>query len=446
MNGPSLASGDSAPATECRACTAASLVPLFSLGDMYLCNAFPREGETPPRGPLDLLLCDPGAGGCGLVQLRHSTAAALMYSQYWYKSGLSSTMRDHLQSLVMQAERLVDLRPGDTVLDIGANDGTTLRAFRTANVRTIGFEPSQLAGEARVGTSAIIPEFFCAESFRAEVGGAQARIVTTIAMFYDLDDPGGFIDDVRACLAPDGVWIIEMHYLASIVKTNGFDAIVHEHVTYYSLTTLERMLKRHGMETFDVELNDMNGGSFRIFVRHAGAERPRSSGGAARLRERRRVERAMRLDNRHTYHQFWNRIQRVKQRARAFAIDAAARGERLYVYGASTKGNAVLQFFGFDRGTIVAAADLNRDKWGRVTPGTRIPIISPEQAARNNPDYFLVLIWHLLDEVAAQWATYLAAGGRLLVPLPRFRLARGTVPAASERRARATRAARAVAV
>jgi hypothetical protein len=408
--------------TTCRACHAPALAELFSLGDLCLCNDFIAPADEPVRIPLELLLCSPAQGGCGLVQLRHTTPPHLMYTQYWYKSGLSSTMRDHLAALVRKAERAASLKPGQVVLDIGANDGTTLRAYETQDIRRIGFEPNQLHREARIGTTAIVNDFFNADAFLGVTAGDKAQVVTTIAMFYDLDDPNRFVHDVRACLAPNGVWIIEMHYLPSMLDSNGFDAIVHEHVTYYSLRSLQRLLAGHRLEIFDVELNAMNGGSFRAYVRHQGAAFAVADGAAARVRTLEDEEDRQQVDHPETYHRFWRRIGRARQQLRSFLETEIANGRSIYVYGASTKGNALLQFFDLDTRLIAAAGDKNADKWGRLTPGTRIPIVSPQDVANARPDYLLVLIWHLIDEVREQWQPYLAAGGRLIVPLPRFRV------------------------
>jgi NDP-4-keto-2,6-dideoxyhexose 3-C-methyltransferase len=408
--------------TTCRGCGASALVTLFSLGDLCLCNDFLAPSEESVRIPLELVLCSPEQGGCGLLQLRHTTPQHLMYTRYWYKSGISSTMRNHLGALVRKAERVAALQPDRIVLDIGANDGTTLRSYETRGVRRIGFEPSQLHREAEVGTTAIVNDFFNAPAFHAVAGGDKAQIITTIAMFYDIEDPNRFIADIRECLARDGVWIIEMHYLPTMLQSNGFDAIVHEHVTYYSLRSLQRLLAAHALDIFDVERNGMNGGSFRVYVRHRGSAVAAGAGAAARVRAHEEREDRLQLDRPEIYQRFWRRIERTKTQLREFLEAEVAKGKTVFVYGASTKGNALLQFFDLDTRLIAAAGDKNADKWGRFTPGTRIPIVSPQEVGKVRPDYLLVLIWHLIDEVREQWQPYLAAGGRLIVPLPRFKV------------------------
>lgn len=407
----------------CRLCDAAALLPLFSLGDLCLCNTFPRAGDLELRVPLDLVLCDPGLGGCGLVQLRHTTPSDLMYREYWYRSGLSRTMRAHLASITRQAAELVGLRGGDVVLDIGCNDGTLLRSYGQKTLTLVGFEPTQLAAQARRGTSVIVHDYFNAEGFRRALGRLKAKVVTTIAMFYDIEDPTAFVADIRACLHREGVWIVEMHYLPAMLDANGYDAIVHEHVTYYSLSTLCAVLDRNGLEAFDVDLNQMNGGSFRVFIRHKGG--PSGAPGARnRLAAMRDRERRARLTHPGTYGQFWRRVRRETDRLRVFVEREVSRGAVVDVYGASTKGNAILQFAQLGPDRIRRAVDITPQKWGRRTPGSHIPIVSPDQAEESYPDYFLVLIWHLLTESRQRVQAASQAGVRLLTPLPSFRIVR----------------------
>ena len=420
MKAQPLGSENATAVSRCRACRSSSLIPLFSLGALSLCNAFPLEGEEPARIPLDVLLCDPRGGGCGLVQLRHSTSTGLLYTRYWYQSAISSTMREHLATITKGAENLVPLASGDVVLDIGCNDGTLLRSYVAAGIRRIGFEPNQLHERAKGSATTIVNDFFSAAAFRV-TGAAPAKIVTSIAMFYDLDDPGTFADDVRECLADDGIWIVEMHHLPAMLETNGFDAIVHEHVAFYSMTTLQRLLAARDFEIFDVELNGMNGGSFRTFIRRQGAPVREPAGAAARVESLARREADAGLTSVTTYERFMANVNQARDQLRAFVTGAVSRGERVCLHGASTKGNALLQYYGLDNTVITAAADLNADKWGRRTPGTGIPIMRPEDVASLRPRYVIVPIWHLLDEVQRFWAQ-LDPEAALIAPLPAMRV------------------------
>jgi len=404
----------------CRSCGSKNLIPLFSLGNLCLCNTFVESTEEQIRIPLELVLCDVSSGGCGLLQLRHTTPPELLYAKYWYKSGISSTMRAHLKELINKAVNLVTLNDRNIVVDIGCNDGTMLRACKNEKVRLIGFEPNELFKEAEVGTTKIIHDYFNYESFEKEFGAERAKIITSIAMFYDLENPNKFVADVKKCLDKDGLWVIEMHYLPLMLETNGFDAIVHEHLEYYSMESLKNLLKIHDMEPFDVELNGMNGGSFRIYIRHKGSSLKGYEGAEERLRDLEEYERTLDLNNVKVYEDFWTRIIKIKNELREFIGHEVKMGKKIFVYGASTKGNATLQFFDLDTKLIKGSADKNPDKWGKRTAGTLIPIMPPEQAAKEKPDYFLVLIWHLVDEIKSQLKDYIAEGGKLIIPFPKF--------------------------
>jgi len=246
----------------CRSCESGRLQNALDLGNLYVSNfADVPDSARWPRVPLDLILCEE----CGLVQLRHTTPPEWLYAHYWYKSGISATMRAALADLARKAGHFAGLHEGDSVLDIGCNDGTLLRSYSYDEIRRVGFEPAEnLAGEAAAGIDRIVPDFFSARP----LAGEQFRVVTSIAMFYDLEDPGSFVADVASVLMEEGVWVIEMHYLPVVLEHNAFDSICHEHLEYYSLSSLEPLLARHGLRVADVETNEVNGGSFRVYVVH----------------------------------------------------------------------------------------------------------------------------------------------------------------------------------
>jgi len=383
----------------------------MDLGDLYVSNfADVPESSRWPRVPLELLLCQ----RCGLVQLRHTTPAEWLYKRYWYKSGVSNTMRAALADITEKASKFSGLDRGDSVLDIGCNDGTLLRSYAVEGIRRTGFEPAEnLFSEAVVGTDRIIKGFFSARP----VLGERFRVVTSIAMFYDLEDPNAFVADVASVLLEEGVWIIEMHYLPQVLARNAFDSICHEHLEYYSLTALESLLERHGLVVADAETNDVNGGSLRVYVVH------RASPAASVPARRERVE-ALRVRERfanlaqiHTYTEFGDRVRRIGGRLYAYIESERERNNEISVYGASTKGNTLLQVFGLDRRLIRSAAERNPEKWGKYTVGTWIPIIS-EAEARAHASDFLVLPWHFLDEIQIRERDFLSRGGKLIVPLP----------------------------
>jgi SAM-dependent methyltransferase len=409
--------------TTCRVCNG-SLEPVLDLGEHYVSD-FPRPDQIlDSKVPLELALCR----RCRLLQLRHAVDPNKLYRNYWYKSGTNQTMRNALADIANQAETLIHLQAGDVVLDIGCNDGTLLGAYRTGDILKVGIDPSDVAESACKIADKLIVDFFSAEAFFRQLGERRAKVITSIAMFYDLDEPNRFVADVKQCLDPDGLWIIQMSYLPLMLKTNEFGNICHEHLEYYSLQSLEYLLHLHDFEVVDVELNDINGGSLRAYIRNRGAK----VGGfadttyrtlaAERVQARREAEIRLGLSDKPVYAEFATRVERIKHDTVKFIQDAVAQGKKVYVYGASTKGNTVLQYFGLDHTLITAAAERNPDKWGRVTVGTSIPIVSETEARAASPDYFLVLPWHFLEEFMAREHDYLYAGGRFIVPFPYFTL------------------------
>jgi NDP-4-keto-2,6-dideoxyhexose 3-C-methyltransferase len=396
------------------------LKPVLTLGNQYISNFIDSPTQECYVAPLELVLCTRSAGGCGLLQLRHTIPGEVLYRKYWYKSGVNQTMIKALADIADRAEKLVKPSPGDIVVDIGCNDGTLLRSYKSSNATLVGFEPAtNLVEEAQVGTTKIINDFFNYRNFQKEFGSKKAKIITAIAMFYDLEDPNQFVDDIAKTLETDGVWIIQLSYLPTMLENNAFDNIVHEHLEYYSLQSLEYLLHIHGLEVFDVELNDVNGGSFRVYIKHKNCKKYPTSKNVNSIREH---EKSMDLDDYRTYEAFSKRIRDLRAKTYNFIKKEVEKGKKVYVYGASTKGNTLLQFYNLDSVLIRAAAEKNPNKWGKKTICTLIPIISEEQARKEKPDYFLVLPWHFIKEFMVREKDYLDAGGRFIVPLPKFKI------------------------
>lgn len=410
----------------CRICGRAPLVAILSLGNLYVSDFVDNRVAAEARqAPLELVLCDKSTGGCGLVQLKHTVSHEALYRNYWYRSGMNKTMTDELCGIAAQSEALVPLGEGDFVLDIGANDGTLLRGYSTRGLNLIGFEPARnLAKWNREGTTKIIEDFFSFPAWERQFNAEKAKVITAIAMFYDLDDPNAFVADVKKCLDSDGVFIIQMSYLPSMLAQNAFDNICHEHLEYYSLLSLENLLQRHELEVFDVELNDVNGGSFRIYIKHrsnsTGIRMPR--GAMERIKNLRESEASLGLGRKDVYQDFVKRVEEIRRKVIGFIKKEVANGKKICVYGASTKGNTLLQYFGIDHALVGTAAERNQDKWGKKTVGTLIPIISEAQARAEKPDYFLVLPWHFLKEFQERESEYLKAGGKFIIPLPEFKI------------------------
>lgn len=410
--------------TSCRVCGSKKLMPILSLGNQYVSNFVDFPANETLRVPLELVLCDVHSDGCGLLQLKHTASPETMYRNYWYKSGMNQTMKDALADITSKAKKLITLRPGNIVIDIGCNDGTLLRSYNSDRIKLVGFEPAlNLIDEASMSATKIINDFFNVESFQKNFPGEKAKIITSIAMFYDLDEPNKFVSDIVKCLDKNGIWIIQMSYLPLMLETNAFDNICHEHLEYYSLLSLENLLKRHGLEVFDVEINDVNGGSFRIYVKHTNSNGIDGSEDAQkRVAKQREYELNLGLNNKKIYEAFSSRVKSINDKITGFIKAEAEKGKKIYVYGASTKGNTLLQYYGLDASLITAAAERNPYKWGKKTVGTMIPIISEEQARSEKPDYFLILPWHFLKEFINREADYLKNGGKFIVPLPDFRI------------------------
>ncbi len=404
--------------TKCRSCGSAKLIDIIHLGDQYVSD-FVETSALGVKAPLALVLCQ----DCALVQLKHrGVDPDIMYRNYWYKSGINATMRNALKSIIRKAESLVQLKKSDVVLDIGANDGTTLRAYKNAEITKIGFEPARnLVKEAEAGNNLIVNNYFNAKEFE-QVSKKKAKVVTSIAMFYDLEDPNQFVDDITKVLDKDGLWIIQLAYEPSMLILNAFDNICHEHIEYYSMTSLKNLLERHNLSIFDVELNNVNGGSFRVYVKHKKSKAFEIEKGKNHVERLLKKEEKLKITDPGTYADFAKRVTELKNKTAKFITTELKKGKRIYAYGASTKGNTLLQYYNLDHTLISAAVERNARKWGLKTVGTLIPIISEEEARKIKPDYFLVLPWHFRTEFLSREAEYLQNGGKMIFPLPEFEI------------------------
>ena len=252
----------------CRVCDSNELIPVLSLGDQYPNDFVTDETivDKKSRVPLDLVIC--GQTDCGLLQLKHTYSRVALYDNYWFRSSINETMIKALEDITENIESRDILKENDIVLDIGSNDGTLLKSYQSDSLTLVGFEPSNLFKGGITEKSIILNDFFNYEAFKEALGDQKCKVITSIAMFYDLEDPNKFVGDVAKCLHKDGIWVIQMAYLEPMINLNGFDNIVHEHVEYYSLFSLKNLLSRHSLEVFDVELNEIYGGSFRVFIKH----------------------------------------------------------------------------------------------------------------------------------------------------------------------------------
>ncbi len=407
----------------CRICGSEKLIPVIDLGQQCLASVF--ESGTPPDWlrqpyPLALVRCD-AEDGCGLVQLGHSIAPGVLYRHYGYRSGINERMRQNLVDIARVVENMAGLQPGDTVCDIGCNDGTFLASLSPATDR-LGIDPAEnVIKSARDKGLDVICDFFSRQIYENVRPGVKAKIVSTIAMFYDLDNPAGFVSDVAGVLADEGVWVMEMAYFPFMLKNHSFDNICHEHLAYYCLKQLEWLFDQEGLKIHGVEFNDINGGSIRLFIRKsaAGPVPETTLGELARIRQQ---EQALGLETSAPYTAFYESALVVRDDLKQLLNDIRKEGKTVYAYGASTKGNIILQFCDIDNRLIRKAADRNPEKWFARTPATDIEIISEQQARDEKPDFFLVLPWSFVDIFKEREADFLKNGGKFILPLPDVRL------------------------
>ena len=390
-------------------------MPILDLGSQVMSGAFPRSrDEAIDAGPLQLVKCIGEEGRvCGLVQLAHTFDLQSMYGDaYGYRSGLNASMVRHLHEKVSYIEKLAPLRPGDLIIDIGSNDGTTLAAYPSDRYDLVGVDPTgrKFASYYKPHIR-LIPDFFSGATLRAHLGDRRARVITSFSMFYDLEAPAEFMTEVVGMLEDDGIWVLEQSYLPTMLARNSYDTVCHEHLEYYALSQIKWMTDRAGAKIIDVSFNDVNGGSFSLTIARESAPQPEFSGLAEILEQ----ERALCLDGLAPFHAFADRVEKSREALRAFFDKARREGAVVGGLGASTKGNVLLQYCGVTTDDIVAIGEVNEDKFGAFTPGTLLPIIPESELLARNPDYLVVLPWHFRPFF--EKAPHLA-GRKLVYPLP----------------------------
>lgn len=402
----------------CRICGNEQLTKVLDLGQQVLTGRFPRPDEPDPtRGPLELVLCSGGDEHCGLLQLSCTFTLSEMYGPtYGYRSSLSQTMVRHLSGIVEESVGIAQPAVDDAVLDIGCNDGTLLKFYEGLGLHRTGIDPSSVKfADSFPSDIHLITDFFSADRVRNTSGDQKFAIITSIAMFYDLEDPIAFMTEVRDLLAPEGIWVTEQAYALSMVENVAFDSVCHEHLNYYNLRQFQWMAKRAGLKLLDVSLNNINGTSFRVVAaRDDSAYEPRWN----RLDDVLAAEARFAAGN--PLQGFQAAVDNRRTILRSFLGEARRSGKRTLGYGASTKGNVVIQYCGLTSDDVSAIAEKQPNKFGLVTPSSRIPIISEAEARALKPDHFLVFPWHFRDEIVRREARFVSQGGKLIFPLPRF--------------------------
>lgn len=402
--------------TQCRVCQGRSLTTVLSLGEQSLTGIFPKKPQAVTTGPLDLVWCQE----CGLLQLGHSFPASEMYGDnYGYRSGLNQSMVNHLQQKIAALEKAYPLVQGDVVLDIGSNDATTLKSYRSP-CQKIGIDPTgEKFKKFYTDDIALLPDFFSAKLLKNTYGDIKAKIITSIAMFYDLESPLDFVRDIESLLADDGIWHFEQSYMPSMLRTNAYDTICHEHLEFYSFKVICNILDMCNMKAIDIQTNSVNGGSFAVTACKKIAE---YKGNTPVIQWMLQQEKEMNLQKIDPYKEFKKRIYGHKKNLQSLIESLTSSGKTVAGYGASTKGNVLLQFCGLTTKHIPYIAEINEEKFGAYTPGTNIPIISETEAKLRNPDYFLVLPWHFKNNILERERDFLSAGGKLIFPLPEIEI------------------------
>lgn len=408
----------------CRICKSSALTKVIDLGEQHLQGSFiKQEKENPPlrRISTELVRCDPtiDENACGLLQTAVSVPPRVLYSSYWYRSGTNQTMRDHLRGIATGATDLVGIKKA-IVLDIGCNDGTLLQYYPDSFIK-YGIDPSDIT-QTVDGDIVVIQDIFPSAELNNVLGEAKIDIITSIAMFYDLEDPVTFVKNIKSVLSDNGIWIFEMSYMPSMLKMNSYDTICHEHLEYYSFAVIETLLDRCGMKVFKVEFNDINGGSIRCYATHVSNFKFKNKQFQQTLEQVRQQEFDLELDTDKPYKNFQDRINSHKENLSSLLKKLKREGKTIHIYGASTKGNTILQWCGIDNTTIDYASDRNPEKDGAKTIGTNIPIIREEKSRSMNPDYYLVLPWHFKQEFMQREKAMLDKGVGFIFPLPEIEI------------------------
>ncbi|MDP3607661.1 MAG: class I SAM-dependent methyltransferase [Methylophilus sp.] len=403
---------------KCRICGNTHLELVLDLGEQMLTGVFPKTKHAKvTTGPLRLVKCMGGAETCGLVQMEHSYDLGEMYGEnYGYRSGLNASMVAHLNSKVERILKLVELKSGDLVIDIGSNDSTTLQAYPSTGPVLVGVDPTGIKFHNYYPKHIqLIPDFFSAELVKEKFPNKKAKVVTSFSMFYDLEDPMGFMQQVYEVLADDGIWVFEQSYMPTMLDTNSYDTVCHEHLEFYALRQIKWMADRVGFKILDVEFNDINGGSFSITVTKANGDKSV----VPSIQKILDNEVSAGLDTLTPFNAFAERVVKTKADLLAFIKTARSNNQTVSVLGASTKGNVLLQYCDLSTDDVDYVGEVNAEKFGCFTPGTWVPIISEAELLEKKPDYLIVLPWHFKKFFISNKKL---SGTKLVFPLPNLEI------------------------
>lgn len=402
---------------KCRFCAAPIEITFVDLGLSPLSNAYSTQAQL-SRGemffPLHAYVCE----SCFLVQLDEFEKPEAIFSDYAYFSSYSPSWLAHAKAYTELMLERFQLSRASHVVEIASNDGYLLQYFQAKGIPTLGIEPA--ANVAKVAKDAGIPtlvKFFGVNTAREMVkDGQQADLLLGNNVLAHVPDLNDFVAGMKILLKPSGIITMEFPHLLQLIRHNQFDTIYHEHFSYFSLGTVEKVFARHGLTVCDVEELSTHGGSLRIYARHS--EHPDTAAGGGMLHVRDQEANAG-LGRIETYTSFEAKVRETKRELLEFLIEARRAGKSIVGYGAPAKGNTLLNYCGVRTDFIDYTVDLNPHKQGRYLPGSRIPIYSPERIKETKPDYLLILPWNLRDEIKQQMAYIRDWGGRFVVPIPK---------------------------
>ncbi|MEI6020237.1 MAG: class I SAM-dependent methyltransferase [Bacteroidota bacterium] len=403
--------------SKCRISGSTNLIKVLSLGEQYLTGVFPKStDEKITKGPLDLVWCPDS----GLLQLKQSYSLDEMYGDnYGYRSGLNQSMVDHLTHKMQTLEKLAKVKDSDLIIDIGSNDATSLKAY-TNKAKKVGIDPTGTKfSEFYTNEISLIPDFFSAGIFKKHFQDSKAKIITSIAMFYDLESPMDFVRDIESILDEQGIWHFEQSYMPSMLRTNSYDTICHEHLEFYSFKVVKELLEKNNLRVIDVQMNSVNGGSFAVTACKKNADYKSNN---PIIQWMLKQESDMGLETPKPYRDFEERVFKHRNNLKDLISSLNNDGKKIFGYGASTKGNVLLQFCGLTVNEIPYIAEVNPQKYGCFTPGTNIPIISEKEARAMKPDYFLVMPWHFKHNILEREKEFMKNGGKFIFPLPEIEI------------------------
>lgn len=401
----------------CRCCKKKKFQNFFNFGRMCLSTEFPLVNTKKlNKIPMNVKICQ----SCKLVQLQHNYDLKKLYNKdYGYKSGVNRTMNDHLETITKDIEKIINFKKKDVVLDIASNDATLLKKYKNKKIVKFGIDPTIKKFKSHYPKNYLKYAGFFNRKIFEKITKKKAMAITSIAVFYDIPEPNKFVNDISKILHRDGVWVLEQSYFPKLFFNNAYDSLCHEHLTYFIFFQINIILKKNGLRVFNIKLNEMNGGSIRFFISH---------NNSVYKENKRNIKKILKIEKKYLFNlkvnlkKFKNNINLSKKKLKNFIKNKIKNKKKIHIYGASTKGNIILQFCGIKKKQINFAADRNNEKWGRETPGSKIPIISEKTSRSKNPDYYLVMPWHFKSEIVKREKTFLKKGGQLIFPLPKLNI------------------------